>query len=124
MNDEILYFLPEDLYRIGNSSSPLMTKIRAGEITLMEINGITTIVANNKGISLFSERGLTLAPLTGWVYELKRGTPIPSELHLYKDPLLEGHYMLCPLRNMPVRKYAGLLDEIAVHCYKVFKKTA
>jgi len=32
--------------------------------------------------------------------------------------------MLCPLRNMPVRKYAGLLDEIAGHCYKVFKKTA
>jgi hypothetical protein len=48
MSDEVLYFLPEDLYRIGNATSPLMTRIRAGEITLMDINGVATIVANNK----------------------------------------------------------------------------
>ena len=124
MNNEAIYLSPETLYRIGNGSSPLLTKVRPGEIDTIEVNGITHIVANGKGISLYNKRGLDLAPLTGWVWEISANTQLPCGLKLIKDDRPEGHYSLCPIRNMSVHEFISQLEKVVIHCKKVFKKKA
>ena len=121
-NNEKLYILQEDLYRIGNSSSSKLADVRQGEITTSRINGIKTIVANDKGVSLYNKQGLDDAPLSGWVYEIKAGGVLPFGLKLWKDPQIDGHYHVCATNNMSFHKYVGLLEELATHCNKIFKK--
>lgn len=121
-NNEKLYLTQEDLYRIGNSTSSKLTDVRQGEIKTIEVNGVKTIVANDKGVSLYNKQGLNDAPLSGWVYEIKEGTALPSGLKLWKDPDITGHYHVCAAQNMPYHKYVGLLEELAIHCQKIFKK--
>lgn len=123
-NSEAIDLSPETLYRIGNGSSPLLTKVRPGELDTIEVNGITHIVANGKGISLYNKRGLDLAPLTGWVWEISANTQLPSGLKLIKDDRPEGHYSLCPIRNMSVHEFISQLEKVVIHCKKVFKKKA
>jgi len=123
MNQENLYIAKEDLFRLGNSSSARLSRVKPSEITTVEINGIETIVANNNGVSLFSQEGLAESPLTGWVWEVKRSTVFPQGLKLVKRGS-KGHYMLVPTRNMPLSQYIGLLEQVAIHCKKVFKKQA
>lgn len=122
--DEPLYLAPETLYRLGNASSPLVTRIRPGEIDIIEVNGIKVIVSNGKGISLYNKRGLDLSPLSGWVWEISQHTPLPSGLKLIRDNSPEGHYSLCPNQNMPVSEFVSLLEKVAIFCKKVFKKKA
>jgi hypothetical protein len=122
--NEKMYIVPEDLYRLGNASSPLMTRIRPGEVDVTELNGIKMIVANGKGISLYNKTGLELIPLTGWVWEISARTPLPFGLKLVKDDKPEGHYTICPIRNMSVHEFVGLLESIVIYCKKVFKKKA
>lgn len=122
--NEKMYIVPEDLYRLGNASSPLMTRIRPGEVDVTELNGIKMIVANGKGISLYNKTGLDLIPLTGWVWEISARTPLPFGLKLIKDNNPEGHYTICPIRNMSVHEFVGLLESIVIYCKKVFKKKA
>ncbi len=55
MNNEKLYLTQEDLYRFGNSTSSRLIKVRPTEIDTIEINGTLTVVANNKGVSLFNK---------------------------------------------------------------------
>lgn len=82
------------------------------------------IVADGKGISLYNKEGLELSTLSGWVYEIKAHTALPSGLYLKEDtdPKKPGHFFVCPYKNMPLHTYVGKLEEIAVHCEKVFKK--
>jgi hypothetical protein len=122
--EEKLYLAPEDLYRLGNATSPLMTRMRPGEVDIVAINGINTIVANGKGVSLYNKTGLALAPLKGWVWEISARTPFHSDLKLVKDTQPPGHYTLCPARNMPVNEFVALLEKVAIHCKRVFKKEA
>jgi hypothetical protein len=68
--------------------------------------------------------GLDLVPLTGWVWEIKANTNLPSGLRLVKDNEPLGHYTLSPIINMSVHEFLGLLDQVAIHCKKVFKKKA
>jgi hypothetical protein len=121
---ETVYLSPETLYRLGNGSSPLLTKVRSNEVDTIQINSVTMIVANGKGISLYNKKGLDLAPLSGWVWEIKSNTPMPLGLKLIKDDRPEGHYSLCPSRNMPVSEFVSLLEKVVIHCKKAFKKKA
>lgn len=121
---EAMYLSPETLYRIGNATSPLLTKVRAGEIDTVEINGVTQIVANGKGVSLYNKTGLDLAPLTGWVWEIAPNTALPTGLKLIKDDRPEGHYSLAPTKNISTHEFIGLLEKVVIHCKKVFKKKA
>jgi hypothetical protein len=121
---ETLYFAPEALYRLGNASSPLLTKLRPGEIDTISLNGVAMIVANGKGISLYNKSGLELAPISGWVWEIQASTPFPPGLKLMKDDQPPGHYTLCPSSNMPIREFVSLLERVVIHCSKVFKKTS
>ena len=121
---ENLFIVKEDLYRFGSASSSTMSKVRPREITTTEVNGILHIVANNRGISLFDKIGLEKSRLTGWVWELKRGTPLPVGLKLIKDNSSTGHHTLAPAHNMPVSQYIGLLEQVAVRCEQSFMKKA
>jgi hypothetical protein len=120
---EKLYIASEDLYRIGNSASPTLSKVRPREVTITTVNGIEMIVANNQGISLYNKIGLDESPLTGWIWEIKANTVFPFGLKLIKDDDPIGHYTLAPLHNMPFHEYIGLLEKVAIHCRKVSRKT-
>ncbi len=122
--NETIYLSPETLYRIGNGTSPLLTKVRPGEVDTIDVNGITHIVANGKGISLYNKQGLDLAPLTGWVWEISTNTRLPSGLKLIKDDRPEGHYSLCPVKNMSTHEFIAQLEKVVIHCKKIFKKKA
>jgi len=121
-NTEKLYITQEDLYRVGNLSSPRLTNIRPNEINIRLLNGIKIIVANGKGVSLYNQNGLEKSALSGWVWEIKQGSHIPFGLTLRAGK--GGHYLLCPMQNMPLSSYAGLLEKMALTCHKVYKKKA
>lgn len=123
MNTEKLYIAKEDLYRFGNNSSSRISAVRPREITVTVVNGIENIVANNNGVSLFNRIGLDETHLTGWVWEIKQGTHFPIGLKLIKKGS-KGHHMLVPTRNMPLSQYIGLLEQVAMHGNKIFKKQA
>lgn len=123
-NEEKLYIAQEDLYRLGNAGSSLISRVRIREVDVMEINGIIRVIANGKGISLYNKAGLDKIPLSGWVWEIKVSTSFPIGLKLIKDDKPEGHYTLAPARNMLFSEYISLLEKVAIHCQKVFKKRA
>ena len=87
-------------------------------------NDVKTVVANKKGVSLYNKEGLDLVLLTGWVWEIKANTSLPHGLKLVKDDEPLGYYTLSPIRNMAVHEFVGLLDQVAIHCRKMFKKKA
>lgn len=116
-----LFLAPEDLFRLGNATSPRLTHIRRPkDIDTIEINGITVVVANGKGISLATKDRLDKTPIGGWVWKVAKGTTMPMGLKLVNDRL--GHYSICPLSNMPLDEFIGLLSKLAMKCQKVFKK--
>ncbi len=123
-NSEKLYIAKEDLFRFGSAASSNISKPRPKEITTIEVNGVLTIVANGRGISLFNKAGLDKSRLTGWVWEIKQGTVFPAGLKLIKDNSSTGHHTLTPIHNMPLSQYIGLLEQVAVRCQKTFKKQA
>lgn len=122
-NKEKLYLTQQDLYRLGNSTSSRLPHVRPSEIQTMEVNGIVTIIANNNGVSVFTQEGLDESPLAGWVWEIKQGTLLPAGLKIVKRGS-KGHHMITPTRNMPLTQYVGLLEQVAIHCKKLFKKQA
>lgn len=121
---EKLYISQEDLYRLGNAGSSLISRVRGREVDIIEVNGLKTVIANGKGISLYNRAGLDKMPLTGWVWEIKAPSKFPFGLKLIKDDNPEGHYTLAPVQNMLFSEYLALLEKVAVHCKKVFKKRA
>ena len=50
----LLYMLSEDLYRLGNSTSPKLQNVRGDDVNTYERNGVVMVRANGKGISLIS----------------------------------------------------------------------
>jgi hypothetical protein len=121
MKMEDFYFAPEDLYRLGNSTDPRLTKIRQPkDVDTMELNGIVMVVSNGKGISLSTKTRIDNTQMSGWVWKITRGIQIPQGLKLINDR--EGHYSICPVVNMPLDEFKGLLSKLAIKCQKVFKK--
>lgn len=123
-NNETLYISSEDLYRLGNASSSLISRVREQEVDTIQVNGIKVVLANKKGISLYNKIGIDKTTLSGWVWEIRQGTFFPQGLQLIKDDSPEGHYTLAPTHNMPFTEYISLLEKIALHCQKVFRKKA
>ncbi len=121
MQIEDLFMAPEDLFRLGNATSPRLTHIRRPkDIDTIEVNGITVVIANGKGISLSTKGRLDKTPMSGWVWKIVRGTQMPIGLKLLNDRL--GHYSICPISNMVLDEFIGLLSKLAMKCHKVFKK--
>ena len=121
MQIEDLFMAPEDLFRLGNATSPRLTHIRRPkDIDTVEVNGITVVISNGKGISLSTKGRLDTTPMSGWVWKISKGTQMPIGLKLLNDR--PGHYSICPISNMPLDEYIGLLSKLAMKCKKVFKK--
>ena len=121
MPKEDLYFAPEDLFRLGNSTGPRLTNVRRPkDVNTIEINGITVVVSNGKGISLSTKERLDTTPMSGWVWKINKGSHLPPGLKLINDR--PGHYSICPTSNMPLDEFIGLLSKLALLCHKVFRK--
>ncbi|WP_445366138.1 hypothetical protein ACJJJB_09555 [Microbulbifer sp. ANSA001] len=121
MNVEDLFMAPEDLFRLGNSTSPRLDHIRRPkDVDTTEINGILIVIANGKGISLSTKSRIESTPMSGWVWKISKGTPVPPGLKLLNDR--PGHYSIAPTANMPLDEFKGLLSKMALKCQKVFKK--
>jgi hypothetical protein len=114
------YLIPEEIFRLGNSSSPRLSNVRPRDVNTIEINGIIIVVANGKGISVFDKEGINQSPMSGWVWRFRPNTNIPFGLKLVKDKA--HHYCIAPITNMPLSKYKGLLEEMAVSATRVYKK--
>ena len=114
------YIVPEDIYRLGNVGGPRLSNVRARDVDTTEINGVTVVVANGKGISVFDIEGIKLSPMTGWVWKFSATTSMPLGLKLVHDK--PHHYCIAPMSNMPIDKYKGLLEELALRATRVFQK--
>ena len=114
-----LYLFPEDLFRIGNSSEPRLTHIRQHEITTTLVNDIIFILANNKGISVWDEAHVRQGSVSGWAWKITKSTVLPAGLKLHND--IPGHYVICPVNQIPLDEYKGLLAKLAVRCQKAFQ---
>lgn len=116
-----LYLAPEDLFRLGNATDPRLTHIRRPkDIDTVEMNGLLVVIANGKGISLATEERISKSPVSGWVWKISKGTQMPKGLRLINDR--PGHYSICPVSNMTLDEFKGLLSKLALKCQKVLKK--
>lgn len=88
------------------------------DVDLYELNGIVMVRANNRGVSLYTLKGVEDVGLTGWAWRIRQGTALPPELKLHNDK--PEHYMICPISEMPLAKFVGLLQQMVVHCEKYF----
>lgn len=114
------YIFPEEVYRVGNSSSPKMAALRVGEIDVYEMKGVRMVVSNGKGISVFTLEGLKKEGLTGFAWKFSKNTPVEFGLKLIDDEKPE-HYTLAPTKNMPLDEYKGLLEKMGLKCSKYLK---
>jgi hypothetical protein len=114
------FILPEELFRLGNSESSRLSNVRSRDVDTIEINGITVIKANGKGISVFDKAGINESPMTGWVWRFRPNTRPPIGLKLVQNK--PHHFCIAPTQNMPLDKYKGLLEEMALSATRVFKK--
>lgn len=114
------YLAPEEIFRLGNSVGPRLSNLRPRDVQIVNINGIDIIIANGKGVSVFDKVGINESPLRGWVWYFSQNTILPIGLKLVNDK--DHHYCIAPIHNMPVDKYKGLLEEMALHAKRIFKK--
>lgn len=107
-----------DLYRFGNATHPKLDHARPlKDIAVQVVNGIEVVIANGNGISLSS----TFDPTKRNTWKLAKSTQLPIGLTLVHDlrPGRKDHFLLAPASNMPLLKYIGLLQELALRCIKV-----
>ncbi|WP_394205246.1 hypothetical protein [Shewanella waksmanii] len=114
------YIMPEELFRLGNSHSAKLSNVRARDVDTIKISGITVIKANGKGISVFDKIGINESPMSGWVWRFSPNTQPPQSLKLVQDK--PHHFCIAPTHNMPVGKYIGLLEELALKGHRIYKK--
>lgn len=120
MQLEDLFLAPEDLFRLGNSTDPRLTHVRhPKDVDTIEINGVQVVIANGKGVSLATRQRLQSSPVAGWVWRIPKGTAVPTGLRLINDR--PGHYSLCPVQNMPMDEFKGLLSKLAMRCERLQK---
>ena len=114
------YIVPEEVFRLGNSDSPRLSHVRARDVDTITINEIVVVVANQKGISVFSKDEISKSPMSGWVWKFEINIALPAGLKLVNDR--PGHYCIAPTTNMPVGKYKGLLEELGLKASRVYNK--
>jgi hypothetical protein len=105
------------LYRMGNSTWPGFTEDRARiDPVIRKIGAVDVVVANGNGFSAFSHVTPIMQRPGKKVWRIKKGARLPDGIVLVKDmqPNHEGHFMLAPQRDMPLKKYLGLLEELGM----------
>ncbi|TQV65826.1 hypothetical protein FKG94_28050 [Exilibacterium tricleocarpae] len=120
LDDLYIYDVNEfatNLYRMGNSTWPAFTEERAkSDVVIQKVNGVDVVVANGNGFSAFNYLTPIMKRPKKKIWKIKKGATIPDGLKLVKDlrPGHEGHYMIAPEKNMPLKKYLGLLEELGM----------
>ncbi|VAW77222.1 hypothetical protein MNBD_GAMMA12-609 [hydrothermal vent metagenome] len=112
----------KDLYRMGNAKWPNFSEGRARvDVVIKKQNDIEMVIANGNGFSAFDHLTKIMAKPGKKIWKIKKGVQLPSGLKLVKDTRVghEGHYMIAPLKNMPLKKYLGLLEELGLDRAKV-----
>ncbi len=107
----------KDLYRMGNARWPAFTEDRARvDVIIIVREGIETVIANGNGFSAFDHLTKIMMKPGKKVWRIRKGAALPNELTLVKDRRLghEGHYMIAPAKNMPLKKYLGALEELGL----------
>jgi len=108
--------LHENLYRMAGVGPTTLFNEDRGlvDCTVLNRNGIKVVVANGNGFSAFSNITSIMKKPGKNVWMLKKGALLPDGLRIVKDLRKghENHYMLAPARNMPYKKYLGLLEEL------------
>ena len=108
--------LHENLYRMGNSTSPNFSEGRTHvDCRVVDRVGIKVVLANGNGFSAFN-RIIGAMKIPGKsVWRLNKGAMLPAGIKLVKDLTNPGHYMLAPAEDMPLTKYLGFLQEMAIN---------
>jgi len=114
------YIVPEEIFRLGNSQSAKLSNVRPRDVSTVNIHGIEVIIANGKGVSVFDKEGINGSPMSGWIWCFSKNTQIPIGLKLVQNK--KHHYCIAPINNMPIDKYKGLLEEMAMRSRRVYKK--
>jgi len=114
------YIVPEDVFRLGNATGSRLSNVRLRDVKITKIHGINVVIANGKGVSIFDKEGINLSPMSGWVWHISKNIPLPKGLMLVQDK--KHHYCVAPTKNMPVDKYKGLLEEMALRAKRIYKK--
>lgn len=112
----------KDLYRMGNATWPAFTEDRARtDVVISSQDGIEIVIANGNGFSAYDHMTKIMQKPGKKVWRIRKGADLPPELKLVKDnrPGHEGHYMIAPARNMPLKKYLGALEELGLDRSKV-----
>ena len=115
-----LYMTEEDLYRLGNSTSPRLDHVREEiDVQTYEHNGIRFVRAAGEGISLLTESRIATLKRGGWLWKIPVNLLLPAGLLL--NPDRPGHYALCPAFDMTIDEYRALLSRLALHCERIKK---
>ncbi|MEW5925757.1 MAG: hypothetical protein AB1746_17390 [Candidatus Zixiibacteriota bacterium] len=107
-----------NLYRFGNSVSPRFDNVRPmKDARIIDMNGIKYIIADGNGISVFS----TYDTSKKNTWRIPKGTPLPFGIKLVIDkrPNHENHYMLAPIKMMPLSEFHSLMDKIREYAIKI-----
>jgi len=128
---QFLYMLDEDLYRLGNATSPKVHNVRPGkDIQTYDRNGIAMVRSNGQGISLITEERLQRERVRhagSHLWKLPANFPMPPGLALMPDTQdlrpgqIPDHYLLCPQSDMPLSEYVALLSKLALKLERVQK---
>jgi len=119
-NDLYIYDIPEftqDLFRMGNSTWPAFTEERAhSDVIIVNMEGIDMVIANGNGFSAFNYITPIMKRPNKKIWKIKKGGIIPPGLRLAEDMRAghEGHFMIVPEQDMPLKKYLGLLEELGM----------
>lgn len=115
-----LHIVADELYQLGNATSPKLDKVRPVDLVTYDRNGILMVHATGIGVSASTKDYLIkhVLNVNGWHWVIPPWAVFPYGLVLKPDyiPNSEGHFFLCPISDMPMDKYRGLLAEFALHC--------
>lgn len=115
--------LEQDLYRIGNASSPSFGEQRAfKDLVVRDQGGIKMVVANGNGYSALNRITVRMK-LEKHIWKIRKGSALPEGIKLVKDLTNPIHFMLAPAKDMPLKKYLGLLEELATNPLAAVKMT-
>ena len=130
VNIEDLYIkdidnLHEDLYRMGNATSPSFSEARGlKDCLIVEVDEIKIVKANGNGFSAFNSITATMKRKGKNVWKIKKGAPL-EDIRVVKGLRSDhkGRYMLAPEKDMPFKKYLGILEELGFDKAKCVKLT-
>jgi hypothetical protein len=93
--------VPVELFRCGNGTSPKLTRVPPGLdiTTIVDANGVTTVLPNTGGVSSFDSKSV----MQGQWWKIGKGEWYDFRLVLCQGA--HGHWTWGPLHQMPLDQY-------------------